>query len=79
LDLSLFEKCGIVVDELTMEHLKEACLLLGYSNADHLTSVKHMHGYRVVNIDDGDDMDVGGLLLENGESVGLGCGVFGKV
>lgn len=79
LDLTLFEKCGIVVDELTMEHLKEACLLLGYSNADHLTSVKHMHGYRVVNIDDGDDMAVGGLLLENGETVGLGCGVFGKV
>ena len=79
-DLSLFEKCGIVIeDELTTDHLMNACLLLGYSNADHLTSVKHMHGYRVVNIDDGDDMDVGGLLLENGETVGLGCGVFGKV
>lgn len=79
-DLSLFEKCGIVIeDELTTDHLMNACLLLGYSNADHLTSVKHMHGYRVVNIDDGDDMAVGGLLLENGETVGLGCGVFGKV
>jgi hypothetical protein len=80
LDLSLFEKCGIVIDgELTTDHLMNACLLLGYSNADHLTSVKHMHGFRVVKIDDGDDMDVGGLLLENGENVGLGCGVFAKV
>jgi len=80
LDLSLFEKCGIVIDdELTTDHLRNACLLLGYSNADHLTSVKHMHGYRVVNIDDGDDMDVGSVVLENGENVGLGCGVFAKV
>jgi hypothetical protein len=69
----------VIDGELTTDHLMNACLLLGYSNADHLTSVKHMHGFRVVKIDDGDDMDVGGLLLENGENVGLGCGVFAKV
>lgn len=80
LDLSLFEKCGIVIDgELTTDHLMNACLLLGYSNADHLTSVKHMHGFRVVEINDVINSDVGCLVLENGESVGLGCGVFAKV
>lgn len=80
LDLSLFEKCGIVIDgELTTDHLMHACLLLGYSNADHLTSVKHMHGFRVVNINDVMNSDIGSLVLENGESVGLGCGVFAKV
>jgi len=79
-DLSLFEKCGIVIDgELTTDHLMHACLSLGYSNADHLTSVKHMHGFRVVNINDVMNSDVGCLVLENGESVGLGCGVFTKV
>jgi hypothetical protein len=80
LDLSLFEKCGIVIDgELTTDHLMNACLLLGYSNADHLTSVKHMHGFRVVEINDVINSDVGCLVLENGESVGLGCGGFAKV
>jgi hypothetical protein len=79
-DLSLFLKCGILIDgELTTDHLMHACLSLGYSNADHLTSVKHMHGFRVVNINEVMNSDVGCLILENGDNVGLGCGVFAKV
>jgi hypothetical protein len=79
-DLSLFLKCGILIDgELTTDHLMHACLSLGYSNADHLTSVKHMHGFRVVNINEVMNSDVGTLVLENGENVGLGCGVFARV
>jgi hypothetical protein len=69
----------VIDGELTTDHLMNACLLLGYSNADHLTSVKHMHGFRVVEINDVINSDVGCLVLENGESVGLGCGGFAKV
>jgi vesicle coat complex subunit len=80
LDLSLFEKCGIVIEgELSTDHLMNACLLLGYSNADHLTSVKHMHGFRVVEINEVMNSDIGCLVLDNGDNVGLGCGVFAKV
>jgi hypothetical protein len=38
-----------------------------------------MHGFRVVEINDVINSDVGCLVLENGESVGLGCGGFAKV
>lgn len=76
----LFQKCGIVIDgEITTDHLTEAALLVGYSNADHLTSVKHLHGLRVIEISPVLNTDVGTLVLDKGETIGLHYGVFAKI
>lgn len=76
----LFEKCGIVVDdEITIEHLFAAAVLVGYSNADHLTSVKHLHGLRVVQISSVVNTEVGAFTLDSGETIGLHHGVFAKI
>jgi hypothetical protein len=73
----LFANCGIEVDgELTVDHLCAAAMLVGYSNADHLTSVNHMHGSRVNVILPGINTDVGTLVLEHGETIGIHNGVF---
>jgi hypothetical protein len=76
----LFKKCGIEIEgELTNDHLLAASALVGYSNADHLTSVKHLHGLRVIAISEVSNTDVGSLVLDSGETIGLHYGVFARV
>lgn len=76
----LFEKCGIEIEgELTNDHLLAAAALVGYSNADHLTSVKHLHGLRVIEISPAVNTDVGTFVLDKGETIGLHYGIFAKI
>lgn len=80
MELLLFEQCGIVIDDvITADHLEHAALILGYSNINHLISVNHMYGFRVISTTEGIECDVGTLELANGETIGLTSGIFVKM
>jgi hypothetical protein len=76
----IFRKCGIEVgNRISVNNLNEAARLVGYAGIDHLISSRILYGMKVAKVTECDPKEVGTLVLERGEMVGLKCGIFSVI
>jgi hypothetical protein len=74
-----FIGAGMDVTDVTIDVLDQASLLLGYSNVDHITSVRHLYGSKIIGMRPVGEIEMCSVVLDHGTSIGLTCGIFAGI